>query len=760
MATNQPPNQNQTIDELQSIQANLLNINDQYREWNKQAHIYNSSTIDTMKKTTELNKLISKSLDISSKIGKELIKRKDTKRLINQLEAESNKLSRSYQTTYEKLTKLQQKQVDLLGQQQDQFRSLTKESDQLESDYLEAKENQVETFEKLLDLENKGLKNTKQFVDLEKQFNNYSQQVLDNQNEKINVESKIQTLNKEIAKAYKNQAVSTALVQRTQAEAAKNVLNVTRSLPKEVEQGNKALQKRNFLQEAFSRVPILKNMKMLPKHMEDFGLKGTLALGIIGGIAAGIGKIIQLMFKADSQITDIQKSFSVSRESAKELRQSFYEIAENASKFADIQKETLISEEDIFKTQLEFNDAFGTAIALSGQQVVQLTKIKDLIGVSEEGWKNIMTYSLQSNKSVENIDRTILGTSRIIQAQSGVLLNNKQILDSVLKASGGIRANFRGNVEQLAKAVTQAKLYGTSLEEIQKTSDSLLDFETSIESQLEAELLIGRKINLERARAAALNGDMVTVMNEMVKQAGDFDHFMKYNIIQQQSLAKAFGFSRDEMSDMLFQQKAIEGLRRLGNNAEKKSLVERYEQLVKEGKSREQLEQVLGAETEQRLATQSAQERFNKSLQKLEDIFSRLFEGGLIQKVISGIASAAEHLSSGGSLLGILTNSESYQAAKARVSSQIGKVQDGVISPQGVIMISTPRGQIATNPGDSVIATSNPSSVLNGGNSSINTKAVEAKLDKLIELFSKGRGIYLNGRQIGTELAISYNPTA
>jgi len=760
MATNQPPNQNQTIDELQSIQANLLNINDQYREWNKQAHIYNSSTIDTMKKTTELNKLISKSLDISSKIGKELIKRKDTKRLINQLEAESNKLSRSYQTTYEKLTKLQQKQVDLLGQQQDQFRSLTKESDQLESDYLEAKENQVETFEKLLDLENKGLKNTKQFVDLEKQFNNYSQQVLDNQNEKINVESKIQTLNKEIAKAYKNQAVSTALVQRTQAEAAKNVLNVTRSLPKEVEQGNKALQKRNFLQEAFSRVPILKNMKMLPKHMEDFGLKGTLALGIIGGIAAGIGKIIQLMFKADSQITDIQKSFSVSRESAKELRQSFYEIAENASKFADIQKEILISEEDIFKTQLEFNDAFGTAIALSGQQVVQLTKIKDLIGVSEEGWKNIMTYSLQSNKSVENIDRTILGTSRIIQAQSGVLLNNKQILDSVLKASGGIRANFRGNVEQLAKAVTQAKLYGTSLEEIQKTSDSLLDFETSIESQLEAELLIGRKINLERARAAALNGDMVTVMNEMVKQAGDFDHFMKYNIIQQQSLAKAFGFSRDEMSDMLFQQKAIEGLRRLGNNAEKKSLVERYEQLVKEGKSREQLEQVLGAETEQRLATQSAQERFNKSLQKLEDIFSRLFEGGLIQKVISGIASAAEHLSSGGSLLGILTNSESYQAAKARVSSQIGKVQDGVISPQGVIMISTPRGQIATNPGDSVIATSNPSSVLNGGNSSINTKAVEAKLDKLIELFSKGRGIYLNGRQIGTELAISYNPTA
>jgi hypothetical protein len=760
MANNQPPNQSQTVDELQSIQANLFTITDQYKEWNKQANIYNFNTRDTIHKTTELNKLISKSLDITAKIGKELVNRKTVRRLVNQLEAESVKLAKSYQTTYDKLTKSQQKQIDLLGQQQDQYRSLTKQFDEMDSELTESRHMQNQSFERLLDLEAQGLQNSQQFIDLEKELDFYSKQIVDTEKQKVSLGTKIESLNESIAKAYKNQAISSALVQRTQMQAAKDVLKTTRSLPQEVEKSNKVLRKRNFLQEAFSRVPILKDAKMLPKHIEDFGVKGTLALGVIGLIAASIAKIVQLMFKADTQITEIQKGFSVSRESAKELRQSFYEIANNASKFADIQEGTLITEQDIFNTQMQFNDAFGTAIALSGQQVVQLTKIKDLIGISEEGWKNIMTYSLQSGKSVENIDRTVLGTSRIIQAQSGVLLNNKDILDTVLKVSGGIRANFRGNVEQLAKAVTQAKIYGTTLEKVQQTSESLLDFETSIESQLEAELLVGRKINLERARAAALNGDMVTVMNEMVKQAGDFDHFMKYNVIQQQSLAKAFGYSRDEMSDMLFQQKAIEGLRKLGNNAEKKSLSERYEQLIKEGKSREQLEQILGAETEQRLATQSAQERFNKSLQKLEDIFSRLFEGGIIQKAINGLASVVEHLSSGGSLFGILSNSESYQAAKARVGSQIGKIQDGVISPQGTIMISTPKGQIATNPGDSVIATTNPSSVLGGGNGSANTKALESKMDKIIDLLSKGGNVYMDGRKVGTTMALGYNATA
>jgi hypothetical protein len=76
---------------------------------------------------------------------------------------------------------------------------------------------------------------------------------------------------------------------------------------------------------------------------------------------------------------------------------------------------------------------------------------------------------------------------------------------------------------QIAKAITQAKLFGASLQDVANAGKSLCyEFEDSITAELEAELLLGRDINLERARAAALAGDQVTLAQELQQQAGDF----------------------------------------------------------------------------------------------------------------------------------------------------------------------------------------------------------------------------------------------
>ena len=57
---------------------------------------------------------------------------------------------------------------------------------------------------------------------------------------------------------------------------------------------------------------------------------------------------------------------------------------------------------------------------------------------------------------------------------------------------------------------------------------SLLDFESSITAELEAELLLGKNINLETARQASLNGDLVTVAEELRKEAGDYNDFRSH----------------------------------------------------------------------------------------------------------------------------------------------------------------------------------------------------------------------------------------
>ena len=78
--------------------------------------------------------------------------------------------------------------------------------------------------------------------------------------------------------------------------------------------------------------------------------------------------------------------------------------------------------------------------------------------------------------------------------------------------------------------------------------------------RLEAELLLGKNINLEKARQAALDNDLATLAVEIKKQAGSAEEFAKMNRIQQESIAKAVGMSREELAESLFVQEQLEGL--------------------------------------------------------------------------------------------------------------------------------------------------------------------------------------------------------
>ena len=80
------------------------------------------------------------------------------------------------------------------------------------------------------------------------------------------------------------------------------------------------------------------------------------------------------------------------------------------------------------------------------------------------------------------------------------------------------------------------------LQEVVSTSKSLLDFQSSIDAELQAELFTGKQINLERARLFSLTGDYEGLTREINKEVGDFYEFSKLNVLQQDALAKAFWY--------------------------------------------------------------------------------------------------------------------------------------------------------------------------------------------------------------------------
>ena len=302
------------------------------------------------------------------------------------------------------------------------------------------------------------------------------------------------------------------------------------------------------------------------------GLKGIgKTLGRAFGPQALFALLIDGIFKADKEVTELAKGMALTKSEASIFRS---ELAFAANTSADL----YVTSTKLVETFSSLNKQFGFITNFSTQTLVAMTKLTERVGIASDAAGNLAASSLINGKSLDENYKSVLATSYQLQRQRGIQFDLRDILSEVGKTTGLVRANLGANPKLISEAVTQARLLGSNLQDVAGAASSFLDFESSIAAELEAELLLGRNINLERARAAALTGDLATVAKEVAKQAGDFGQFTKLNVIQQDALAKSLGFSSDQLADILFQQetqnKSAKELRALGKN----DLADRVEQ--------------------------------------------------------------------------------------------------------------------------------------------------------------------------------------
>ena len=66
-------------------------------------------------------------------------------------------------------------------------------------------------------------------------------------------------------------------------------------------------------------------------------------------------------------------------------------------------------------------------------------------------------------------------------------------------------------------------MLGKSLADVAKESKTMLDFQSSIEKEMEAQLITGMDLNFQKARMLAMQGDEAGAMEEVMKQVGGLD---------------------------------------------------------------------------------------------------------------------------------------------------------------------------------------------------------------------------------------------
>lgn len=350
-------------------------------------------------------------------------------------------------------------------------------------------------------------------------------------------------------------------------------------------------------------------------------------------VVAGVKALYEIFKKVDTETGNFAKEMGISYDEARATRKEFENLAANSG-------DVNITATKLLQTQLEINKVLGANANLTEEDLVTYTKLRDVAKVEPEILAESLKLSKLRGVSLEDATSSLLGQLKIIKAQTGINFSNKEIMADVAKVSAATKLSLGGSTTELVKSVAQAKALGTSLGKLDDIAGSLLDFESSISAELEAELVTGRELNLEGARRAALNNDLVGLGKELQSQGIDAAKFGKMNRIQQEAIAKSMGMSRDEMSEMLMEQQALQALGKQNMDQVK----EEYELARKQGREAEFLKKLGNEELGQQLKSQSVQERIAAAQEKIVSAFEKL--SPILEAILTPIADFAGFLAS------------------------------------------------------------------------------------------------------------------
>ena len=240
---------------------------------------------------------------------------------------------------------------------------------------------------------------------------------------------------------------------------------------------------------------------------------------------------------------------------------------------ADTRKELGISVGEAIKLNTQ-NRLLGIQAKAFGLELQDVTEAqaairRDLGASVQESVKlslNFARTSAATGQSAEDLTKTLSIMESISSASRDVLLNQIRANAAMIEAAGVAPALVMKDIaenseffaqfakdggDNLIQAGIAARKLGLDMSAVASISESLLDFESSIEKSMEASQLLGREINTDRARMLALAGDQEGLMKEVQRLAGSEAEFSRMNVLQRKALADSVGVNVEQLSRLV-----------------------------------------------------------------------------------------------------------------------------------------------------------------------------------------------------------------
>jgi hypothetical protein len=363
---------------------------------------------------------------------------------------------------------------------------------------------------------------------------------------------------------------------------------------------------------------ILKTGKGLTKEKaKELGIADKLN-GIYGKVGLNAAKLTktqkQQAIQASARKAALKEAYNTSLDSVligskilqsalavNKAQTQFTQLTGQSIAFQDTFNNGLLTTVDYINQAVSATEQFGlnAAAVFSPDTLRASAEFNALMGFSAEEANSLALASDAFGGNLLDARKEAIEQVKAVNRSNKSVVSTKVALKDAASASKGLTVALGGSVSELTKAAAQARALGLSLSQMEKIADGLLDIETSIKNEFVAETILGRELNLERARFYAQTDQLAKLGKEIAANEGLVEGFIRGGRIERQAAADALNLQVDEMGKFILLNRANLGI---------------------------STEAALAASnvTETQLKQLEIQEAFNKSVEKVSTLLNRL----------------------------------------------------------------------------------------------------------------------------------------